>query len=245
MRPTLNSLYRSVVLSHWADWQDFRVKHPRIWALLYQGYRVYQRTRELEYRRIQRRFRAFTMIPPRQYRDNPALCDSVRHVPGTVVECGTWKGGMSAGMASLLGPDRTYYLFDSFDGLPPAGPADRDIWGQSGTDWQAATIHNDRAPERFAREAMRRSGAPHVHIQPGWFEQTLPQYDGGPIAVLRADGDWYCSTMETLTHLYRYVVPGGIIIFDDHYYWDGCSKAVHDFLAQTDARETIHQFRGS
>jgi hypothetical protein len=54
------------------------------------------------------------------YRDNLALCDSVRHIAGAVVECGTWKGGMIAGMASLLGPQRHYYLYGSYEGLPPA-----------------------------------------------------------------------------------------------------------------------------
>ncbi len=51
------------------------------------------------------------------------IVDSRRHVKGCVVECGVWRGGMSAGMAEVLGPDREYFLFDRFEGLPPAtGP---------------------------------------------------------------------------------------------------------------------------
>ena len=88
---------------------------------------------------------------------------------------------------------------------------------------------------------MELSGARNVHIRKGWFNQTLPQYSGPPIAILRADGDWYESTIDTLTNLYPHVVKGGLIIFDDYYYWDGCAKAVHDFLSKKDLRDRIYQ----
>src|SRR4030095_6442827 len=38
-------------------------------------------------------------------------------LPGAIVECGVYKGGSSAVMASAS-PLRTIWLFDSFEGLP-------------------------------------------------------------------------------------------------------------------------------
>ena len=56
----------------------------------------------------------------RFYIANLVLSGRAAGVPGAIVECGTWKGGMIAGIASLLGASREYYLYDSFEGLPPA-----------------------------------------------------------------------------------------------------------------------------
>ena len=50
--------------------------------------------------------------------------------------------------------------------------------------------------------------------------------------MLRLDGDWYEVHNDMPGHLYDHVVEGGLIIFDDYYIWDGCSRAVHEFLAE-------------
>src|SRR5690242_11563791 len=72
--------------------------------------------------RLYARYREFTMVPPAAFADNLALCAEYARQAGPVIECGVWRGGMSAAMAELLGPGHTYYLFDSFEGLPPADP---------------------------------------------------------------------------------------------------------------------------
>src|SRR5438067_697801 len=48
---------------------------------------------------------------------------SVCGIPGAFVECGTWRGGSSFLMASILKrageSSRKVWMFDSFEGLPP------------------------------------------------------------------------------------------------------------------------------
>jgi len=230
------------VLSRRGTWNSLRTQHPGLYRSLYFGYRVYKRSRYLQYHRIYSRFRDFTMINRRNFVENLVVCDQFRHLPGAIVECGTWKGGMIAGIAASFKDDRDYYLFDSFEGLPPADDIDRDGHGLAAKTWQANSDHNCRADESFARKAMQLSGARNVHICKGWFNATLPAYGGQPIAILRADGDWYESTMDILKYLYPYVVKGGLIILDDYYYWEGSSKAVHDFLSRNQLRDKIYQF---
>jgi O-methyltransferase len=190
---------------------------------------------------IHHEFREYTMTPDWLFADTLEVTEKVRSLPGCVVECGVWRGGMIAGMARLLGPERKYHLFDSFEGLPPA----RDIDGEKAVQWQndpSGRDYNDNCAvdSDYARRAMETSGVPSFTLVKGWFEKTLPSYDfGEPIAVLRLDGDWYESMLTCLNELFDRVAPGGLILIDDYYVWDGCSRAVHDFLSQRKAAERI------
>ena len=200
----------------------------------------------VDFGRIYEKYRTYTMVPDEKYRANLEIASFFgNRVTGDIVECGTWRGGMIAGIAEVLGPGRIYRLFDSFQGLPPA----KEIDGQSALDWQENAEDNEfgncEATEDDAREAMRMSGAESVRIESGWFDDTLPaaEFPDG-IAFLRLDGDWYDSTMTALVALFDKVVRGGGIVIDDYYIWDGCSRAVHDFLSSRSAPERIHSVNG-
>jgi hypothetical protein len=200
--------------------------------------------RETEIRRCTRiynRFREFTMIPQESYVDNLILARRVAGLPGCIIECGVWRGGMSAGMATVLGAKRQYFLFDSFEGLPKA----REIDGEAALRWQQEKqsphyYDNCSAPDHYAQRAMTLSGALSYQLVKGWFEKTLPSFrPPEPIALLRLDGDWYDSTMICLESLFDCVTPNGLIILDDYHVWDGCSRALHDFLSERSAVERI------
>lgn len=208
---------------------------------------------QLEARRHTRRlqevydkFREFTMIPPALFVENLRLAERVAAVPGCVVECGVWRGGMSGGLATILGPDRNYFLFDSFEGLPPA----KEVDGEAALRWQNDKkspyyFDNCSAAEQFAHDAMKLASARSYKLVKGWFDATLPSFSPPePIAFLRLDGDWYDSTILCLDHLFERVAPGGIIVLDDYHMWDGCSRALHDFLSRTAAVERIREFGG-
>jgi O-methyltransferase len=190
------------------------------------------------------KYAAFTMISRLDYVLNLQLAGTVSAVDGAVVECGVWRGGMIAGIAEVLGGSREYVLCDSFQGLPEAQSIDGHAALQWQSDTDGPTYHdNCIAAEREARAAMALSPARRVQVVAGWFEKTLPtvRVDGG-IALLRLDGDWYESTMACLDALYDRVVPGGLVIIDDYYTWDGCARAVHDFLSRRGVSARIQQW---
>jgi hypothetical protein len=189
---------------------------------------------------IYRRYRDFTMITPSLFARNLALCATRAPASGCIVECGVWRGGMSAGMADTI-PGRLHVLFDSFEGLPPV----QDIDGEAAVSWQRNTssphyVDNCRAERGYAERAMRMSAAKRFKLVEGWFSDTLATFTPEePIAVLRLDGDWYDSTLQCLSALYPHVMRGGLIIIDDYFTWDGCARAVHDYLSRTRAVERI------
>ena len=93
---------------------------------------------ERRFRKIFRKYRGFTMVPENIYAGNLRLASTVRNLSGAIVECGTWRGGMIAGIADVLGPGRHYRLFDSYEGLPPA----REIDGEAALAWQRDTFES-------------------------------------------------------------------------------------------------------
>ena len=188
----------------------------------------------------------FAITPHGTYATNLRLACSALSVKGAIVECGTWKGGMIAGIAMLFGGRRSYYLYDSFEGLPPVQPID----GKAANEWQNNTeseiyFDNCTASELHAAKAMSLTGVRDVTLVKGWFEDTLPRaaFPNG-IAVLRMDADWYKSTLEILESLFSSVNDGGLIIIDDYFAWEGCSKAVHDYLSKNSRSERIESHLG-
>jgi O-methyltransferase len=211
--------------------------------------RILRSVRRLEYRREYRLFAKYaarTMVPADKFVDNVLVATGVAPLAGAVVECGVWRGGMMAALAETLreGSRREFVLFDSFQGLPPAG----DLDGDAARAWQAdptAPDHHDncRASVHEARASMEMAGVEGRFVE-GWFDDTVPAYarDERPeIALLRLDADWYDSTLVCLRHLFPLVVPGGVVILDDYGVgvFDGCTRAVHDFLSETNATEHL------
>jgi hypothetical protein len=164
---------------------------------------------------------------------------------GCYVECGTWKGGTSFAIMQLPTGIREFQFFDSFAGLPKPGPRDGDDVTDAYKTGRIKHDNNTASYDEFVADAarFRRDGQTTV-VTKGWFDETLPRFESDrPIAVLRLDGDWYDSTICCLRHLFDKVMPGGLVIIDDYYDWDGCAAAVHDFLAERKARERLRQTR--
>ncbi|NNJ10624.1 macrocin O-methyltransferase [Chloroflexales bacterium ZM16-3] len=150
-------------------------------------------------------------------------------LPGAIVECGVWNGGSSAMMAAACrdtGVPRSFWLFDSFEGLPRPTENDNAIERDSYFEgWNKGSIEN---VERIFRKLELPLN--HVHFVKGWFDQTIPVATVDQIALLHIDADWYESVSLVLNQLYDRITPGGYVVFDDYGYWEGCDRAAHDFL---------------
>jgi O-methyltransferase len=166
-------------------------------------------------------------------------------VPGSIVECGVWRGGsmmMAALTLQALGDiSRELYLFDTYEGLPkPNETEDIDLWGHSAynewtrhrrtdesSDWALASLEEVRAN-------LASTGYPSekLFLVKGMVQKTLPTATLDRIALLRLDTDWYESTVCELENLCPLLTHNGVLIIDDYGHMRGQRKAVDEYFVR-------------
>jgi O-methyltransferase len=138
--------------------------------------------------------------------------------------------------------DRTVWLADSFQGLPPPDneryPADK---GAHFEQYSYLAVSQAQVQDNFRRYGFLDD---QVRFLPGWFRDTLPAAPVEQLAVLRLDGDLYGSTIEALDALYPKLSQGGFCIIDDYGAFRNCRKAVHHYRSRHGLRERIVDIDG-
>lgn len=153
-------------------------------------------------------------------------------VPGDFLEAGVWRGGVGILMRGILKAygikDRTVWVADSFQGVPP--PSGEYPLDHGNTLYTARDL---AIPLETVRKNYQKYDLldDQVRFLPGWFRDTLHTAPIEKLAVLRLDGDLYESTMQTLRALYPKVSVGGFVIIDD-YSLPPCRQAVTDYLSE-------------
>jgi hypothetical protein len=176
---------------------------------------------------------AHTMIGLKRL-DNLQFCveDILTHdIPGDLIETGVWRGGATIFMRAILKAygveNRSVWVADSFEGLPPPNPEkyqhDR---GDTHHTVKFLAVSLDQVKANFERYGLLDE---QVRFLKGWFSQTLPQAPIEQLAVIRLDGDMYESTMDALVSLYPKLSIGGYLIVDDYGALPGCRQAVDDY----------------
>jgi hypothetical protein len=149
---------------------------------------------------------------------------------GSIVECGVYAG---AGLltwhhvSAILEPyahTRRIIGFDTFDGFPEIDPAD----AATGTSEHLhaggfrtfASMRDEIAALCEIHDSNRPLGhIPKVELVQGDAVKTIPEYlHANPhllISLIYLDFDIYKPTKAALEHLYRRVVKGGIVAFDE------------------------------
>jgi O-methyltransferase len=179
----------------------------------------------------------FTLVPARSRVTLARVVQQVldADIPGDFAEFGVHRGGTAAVMASLLPVvPRTLHLFDRWGDLPE--PTDED--GQQKQRYARANIAEklkslvDKPPLEAARKLMGRTWLGQARYYQGWYEDTLPTYDGAPIACAFVDCDYYESVRLVLDFIRQKAAPGCVILIDDYGdQWPGARQATDEFCA--------------
>lgn len=155
-------------------------------------------------------------------------CERViaENVPGDFVETGVWRGGAAIMMRAVLAAhdvsDRRVFAADSFAGFPAQSTADTNFTVGGIADF---SVSLNVVKANFARYGLLDA---QVVFLAGLFKDTLPAAPIERIAVLRLDGDLYESTRDGLA-LYDKLSPGGALIADDYFLFEGQRKAIDEF----------------
>jgi O-methyltransferase len=182
---------------------------------------------------------AETMVGTRQL-DNIQFCVTdvlKRKIPGDLIECGAWRGGVTIFMRAILRAygdnEKSVWVADSFEGLPNP---------RSGLDFglergeMAASL--EEAKENFARYGLLDN---RVIFLKGFFNKTLPTAPITKLSVLRADSDLYESQMDVLNNLYPKLSVGGYAIIDDYFELGGCKRAIDEYRQTHNITEEIRR----
>lgn len=158
-------------------------------------------------------------------------------VEGDIVECGVFRGGVSAFMAKVLvdqdSVHRKLYLCDTYEGMTV--PDENDLLGSDSSKTSSAVNLYFPGLAKIDKRTVERvvldAGYPaeNIVIVKGAVEETLPQQAPDKISILRLDTDWYKSTLHELDALVSRVSRYGIVIIDDYASWDGARKAFHEY----------------
>ena len=170
-------------------------------------------------------------------------------VQGDVAEFGTAWGTtaqtIAQGIAAIAKhynePQRTLYLFDSFEGLPKSTT---DIDKQS-PHVQAGIWEEGRCQGLYANELRKKCEkilpANNVRIYEGWFNETLTTLPAGTkFAFVHVDSDLYQSAKDVLDFCFseKILGEGAVVFFDD---WN-CNRARRDMGERRAWEESVKKY---
>lgn len=145
-----------------------------------------------------------------RYQTLRLLSRQILELPGAVAELGVYRGTF-AGELNRLFPDRTLYLFDSFQGFAPA-EADLEKRAENCGDG-FLTAHKNTTPEQVL------SRLPHPEkavIKQGYFPESLGGLED-TFALVSLDADFEDTTYAGLAYFWPRLHPGGYLLLHDYH----------------------------
>jgi len=167
-------------------------------------------------------------------------------IEGDFIETGVWRGGSTIFMRAILKAydihDRSVWVADSFEGLPPPNEKEYPV--------DKGDIHHTFDELKVTLEVVKNNFDKYdllddqVKFLKGWFKDTLPSAPIEKLSLVRLDGDMYESTMDTMNNLYSKLSVGGFLIVDD-YCIENCRKAITDYRASNNIKDEIIDIDGT
>ena len=152
-----------------------------------------------------------------------------RSTPGAVAELGVYKGWLAAVLNRLL-PQRTLYLFDTFEGFSEKDLADGEEKKHS-----AAAV-GEFQDTNVELVLSRMAHPDKVIVRKGYFPDTAEGLED-TFALVSLDVDLYKPIAAGLRYFYPRLSPGGYLFVHDYnnLRFKGVKAAVEEFVDETGA----------
>lgn len=165
-----------------------------------------------------------------------------KQVPGgRYMEAGVAMGGSALVIAAMKPKGASLDLYDVFEILPPPteqdGEKSRIIYDKfiNGGVTDLTSTNYIGASENllaFVKTIFEKMGIDpgdyNINFVKGLFEETLKVRD--TISFCHVDCDWYHSVTHVIQEIANNMALNGLIVFDDYNSFEGCKKAVDDWL---------------
>ncbi|MGH3051195.1 MAG: TylF/MycF/NovP-related O-methyltransferase [Gaiellaceae bacterium] len=159
---------------------------------------------------------------------------SIVHLPGDVVEFGTFKGASLVRLATYRdvlesAHSRTIFGFDTFGEMPAGeGESDEDVAQRFGDQGECLSLAE-------TQELMASKGFENVELVAGDILETLPalleERPALRFALVNVDVLMKPVTAEVIRLSAERLVPGGALMLDDYGKAAGATEAAEEFLA--------------
>jgi len=152
------------------------------------------------------------------------LLSQTQHLPGDVLEVGTWRGGtgcLMARRATELGFEARVHLCDTFEGVVKTGVTDSHYRGGE---------HADTS-DYLVRQLANAMNLKNIIIHKGIFPEDIgPGLMHFTFRFCHIDVDVYQSGKDTLDWIWPRLPVGGIVVFDDFGFAScpGITRLVHE-----------------
>lgn len=137
------------------------------------------------------------------------LSELLPDIPGAVAELGVYRGDFARELSRLF-PDRTLYLFDSFQGFVPKEAALEKKAKNCGDGF--LTAHKNTAPEQVL---SRLSHPEKAVIIKGYFPESLGSLED-TFALVSLDADFEDTTYAGLSYFWPRLHSGGYLLLHDY-----------------------------
>lgn len=129
---------------------------------------------------------------------------------GSFAEFGVYRGGCTFMVLSESRPlpNRSFFLFDTFAGIPTSRLTEREV--SAGFGGRLADVSMTEIRDRLAQWSDQ------VRFVAGDVFETLSNTETGPLAFVHLDMNASAPTQLALDYAWSRLVPGGMIVFDDY-----------------------------
>lgn len=157
-------------------------------------------------------------------------------ITGDVCEFGCYLGTTSVYIAKQIeGCDKTFYVYDSFAGMPEKTNEDSSPLGDSFKPGELL------APKKQFIKNMKQSGVKMPIIKKAWFSDLTIDDIPKKVSFVYLDGDYYRSIVDPLKLLKGRLSSGATIVVDDYSNpaLPGVARAIDEWLKRNNAAKKV------